>query len=92
MTTINITKDSAKEWVSDVIVMNKPSIAMHITFEDNPGSVVVERSISGAGWVTAGVVCGIMNESRHVEFGITGAVAGQKVRIVTNKECKIEYI
>ncbi len=91
MKTLNVSKHE-NQFVSDVLTMEKASIAAHIAFENKTGSVVVERSIDGINWVVAGLVCGLMNESQHVEFGISGAVTGQKVRLVTSQMCKIEYI
>jgi hypothetical protein len=70
------------KWISDVITTTTSNMVVRVEFADKPDICIVERSITGAGWVIAGTTpCAKVHE-----VNVYGQVPGQQYRIVTGSE------
>lgn len=79
-TTVNFQQDG-NDYISDAITANSDKLAFRVKV-DMPGSIILERSITGEGFITeAGLPPSLIpRDTLTIEKNITGIVAQQQLR------------
>lgn len=88
--TINF-KAEGSRYYSDPIEVTGTSLVINIKLEQ-AGGVVLQRSITGDGFVYADTIQASFSTNKTIEKGITGCVPGQMLKLMFESGCKPETI
>jgi hypothetical protein len=76
---------TGNRWLSEEYEPSTSNMSVGVKFWDRPGAAVVERSIDGENWVTAGAIASAGNDARYVLLNVCGFVAGERFRVTATE-------